>query len=99
VKTPARHALTIALVATALCVDRAVANAPALRPQVAEAAGRLVSRLSIRLCRVMPALRVVETRNHGSIEPLASATLRPSFTTGHDVRLLPLLLRLPPPQN
>ena len=96
-KRPARHVLTIALVATALCADRAVASAPALRPAVADVAGDLVTRLSVRFARVVPAVRVVEVRTFDRVEPSPTIRTDDLTSTGFTTRLLPQFLRLPPP--
>jgi hypothetical protein len=94
-----RQVVAIALVAAALCADRAVAAAPAIRPQVGSVAGRLVSKLSVTFRRVVPAACVYQTRceqtvssNVDSKRPIsddASACL--------GMRLSPLLTHLPPP--
>jgi hypothetical protein len=92
-----RHLVAITLVATALCADRALSAAPVLRPQVATAAGKLVSRLSVSLRRVVPSVRVYESRRDG----LADSYVKSSWTSDASVRLgaelSPLLLHLPPP--
>ena len=93
-----RHFLAITLVAAALCADRAAAAAPALRPQVASVASRLVTRLSSTFRRVMPAARVYESARNG-LQPQASTVLVTVVETSPDLnlRLSPLLLHLPPP--
>jgi hypothetical protein len=91
-----RHVLAITLVTVALCADRAVAAAPVLRPQVASAAGKLVTRLSVTFRRVVPSVRVYQTSGESVavLAPVAPAIdQRPSF----GLRLSPMLLRLPPP--
>ncbi len=95
-----RHVLAIALVATALCADRAVAAAPALRPQAGSVAGRLVSRLSTSFRRVVPSVRVYETRRDGFAPASVSSIPMDFDSAGFRPRLLsPLQLRLPPPQR
>ena len=93
-----RQVVAIALVAAALCADRAVAAAPTVRPQVASAAGRLVARLSNRFQRVVPAIRVYELRRDGVV---GNSSLRlPSHAIAGIPglsELSPLLLNLPPP--
>lgn len=95
---PSRRILAITLVASALCADRAIAASPALRPQVASVAGRLVSRLSINLRRVVPSAKVYQTRHEGAAGLLRQPRLevvQPDRSLA--IRLSPLLLRLPPP--
>jgi hypothetical protein len=91
-----RHVLTIALVATALCADRAVAAAPALRPQVASVAGKLVTRLSVSFKRVVPSIRVYETHRQTVVPLIAHAPISDE-TVCYGIRLSPLVQRLPPP--
>jgi hypothetical protein len=91
-----RQVLAIALVATALCADRAVASAPSLRPQVSSAAGKLVTRLSVSFKRVVPAVRVYENRRDGAVSQANDFPVR-DLPVAVSARLSPLLLRLPPP--
>jgi hypothetical protein len=91
-----RQVVAIALVAAALCADRAVASATPVRPQASSAAGRLVARLSTRFQRVVPAVRMYETRRDGVI-PTDSPQRPAAATAGYRLRLSPLLLTLPPP--
>lgn len=93
---PLRHALAIALVASALCADRASAIAPALKPEMVSAAGRLVSRLSIRFNRVVAAVRVLQSVSPNRTQ--TALTMLPVATTaGFPLRLDSTLLHLPPP--
>jgi hypothetical protein len=95
---PSRRILAITLVATALCADRALPASPALRPQVGSVAGRLVSRLSVTLRRVVPAARVYQTRREGASSPSIQPRLEVARPIGSlAMRLSPLILRLPPP--
>jgi hypothetical protein len=91
-----RQVLAITLVAAALCADRAVAAAPAIRPQVATAAGRLVTRLTVRFRRVVPSARVYETRREG-LTPVWRDLPVSDSTTTFGTRLSHLVLRMPPP--
>src|SRR4051812_3888468 len=96
--TSARHrqVVAIALVAAALCADRAVTAAPVLRPCVSGVAGKLVQRLSTRFRQVVPAARVYEARRDVvEREPLPLASSH--TTAGFRPRLSPLITTLPPP--
>jgi hypothetical protein len=96
---PSRRILAITLVASALCADRAIAAAPALRPQVASVAGRLVSRLSVTFRRAVPSAKVYQTRREGVSGLLTQPRLKAAQPAGWlAMRLSPLLLRLPPPR-
>ena len=57
-----RHVIAITLLATVLCADWVVARLPVLRPQVASAVGKLVTRLSVTFRRVVPSVQVYQTR-------------------------------------
>jgi predicted solute-binding protein len=98
--TRSRKIIAVTLVAAALCADRAVSAAPALanpiRTEVANAAGKLVSRLSVSFRRVVPSVRVYETRHEGMSATSEIATDIQSAPFA-DLRLSPLLLHLPPP--
>jgi len=96
----ARKVLAVALVATALCADRAAYAAPALRPQAIERAGGIVQRLTARLSRVVSTVQIVEIRREGvvastfatsSVTSWQTTDLRPWLRYG------PALLPLPPP--
>jgi hypothetical protein len=91
-----RQVVAIALVAAALCADRAVASSPAVRPQASTAAGRLVARLSTRFQRVVPAVRFYETRRDGVVR-VDVRVVTSHRTAGFCPRLSPLVLTLPPP--
>jgi hypothetical protein len=94
----ARHILAVALVATALCADRTVAAAPNVRPQIASAACRLVSRLSVRFQRVVPGLKLYQPRAE-RFDDAASPVLAwdASETLGYRRALSPIEFSLPPP--
>ncbi len=95
----ARQVLAVALVATALCADRAATAAPALRPQSIERAGGIVQRLTARLSRVVSTVKIVEIRREGTatiiqkrfVSALRTADLRPCLRFG------PALFPTPPP--
>ncbi|WP_428938037.1 hypothetical protein [Fontivita pretiosa] len=91
-----RQVLAIALLAAALCADRAVAAAPALRPRVTTVASRLVTRLSVSFSRVVPSVRFFETRRLGIVAESPRIEISDASEC-HRLRLSPLLLRLPPP--
>src|SRR3954471_12239275 len=95
-----RHVLAVALVATALCADRAIAAAPTVRADMAAtAAGRLVTRLSVRFRRVVPSVRLYQSRQD-ALKPAAAQTrIAPDFApaTPHQSLLDPFQFRLPPP--
>jgi hypothetical protein len=94
-----RQVIAIALVAAALCADRAVAAAPTERPQAQSVAGRFVSRLSVTFRRVLPGARVYQTRCDQTIvpQPVASRPNHDDVSAGLRTRLSPLLIHLPPP--
>jgi hypothetical protein len=94
---PSRRILAITLVASALCADRALAASPMLRPQVASAAGRLVSRLSVSLRRSVPSARVYQVRREGAAAQAVPQLSSPLPARSLGVQLSPLVLRLPPP--
>jgi hypothetical protein len=96
-----KQLLVIALVAATLCAEQALAAAPSARLQTRTVAGRLVTRLSVSLQRVVPSVRVYETRRDGVVQSTASI-LPP--TASRDLPLwlrketTPYKFRLPPPQ-
>src|SRR4051812_22467410 len=92
-----RKILAITLVAAALCADHAVSAAPTLRPQVSSAAGRLVTRLSVSLRRVVPSVRFYETRRDGYASAAQGHESAPPLIASCSALLSPLLLHLPPP--
>ncbi|HVT90308.1 MAG TPA: hypothetical protein VHD56_15760 [Tepidisphaeraceae bacterium] len=93
---PARKFLVIALVASALCADQAVA-APMVRQQSSASTGGLVTRLSVSLRRTVPAVRVVETRRLDQVESIVPSQV--DYRTSPCVRsiLLASQFPLPPP--
>jgi hypothetical protein len=100
-----RQVLVLTLVATALCADRVVTAAPALRAQlsptadpIARLASHLGGKLSGAFRRVVPAVRLsYSSREATSAAPrpaVPPALLRPVL---HLVQGSPFQFRLPPP--
>ena len=92
-----RRFLMVAFVATTLCVDRASIAAPTLRPQMADVARKLTSRLVVSFRRSIPAthFRALRRDEHPilafvlpCIEPRQAA---------HQCESWPFQYRLPPP--
>ena len=94
-----RQVLAVLAVTTALCADQVSAAAPSLRPQVADLAGRLVTRLTQSFGRTVAGATQLAPRQQ---------TLGARVTPGTPVRsvealsflqhqLSPLQFRLPPP--
>ena len=84
------------LVATALCADRVVVSAPALRPDATAAARTLVGRLTVSFRRSVSVARVYQDRCDQD-----RAVVTPVVLTGPAVvrpfPLSPFQFRLPPP--
>jgi hypothetical protein len=94
-----RQVLAVLAVTTALCADQVTASAPTLRPQVAELAGRIVTRLTQSFGRtvtdaaqVLPRQRVLTGRT-APRSFLASVGVPPF---AHQP-ISPFQFRLPPP--
>ena len=89
-------------VTTALCADRVAAAAPAVaaaRPHVGQVAGRLVNRLTERLCRAVAGTLPSPLRRHapaGRVAPSRPAVRRDEPLPVHPP-LSPFQFRLPPP--
>ena len=101
-KLRASRQLVVAMVvATALCADRAASAAPgalaSARPQVAQIAGRLVSRLSVSFRRVMPGVRLHEGRTVGATRPRSTELPTRIESDAPPPTLSPFHFRLPPP--
>ena len=95
-----RHVLAVALVATALCADRAIAAAPTVRADMAAtAAGRLVSRLSVRFRRVVPSVRLYQSRQDALKPALVQTHVAPDAEPTNLSPSLqsPFQFPLPPP--
>jgi hypothetical protein len=93
-RTP--HYLAIALVATALCADRAMAASPVVRRPAESVASRIVAKLTVSLRRVAPSIRLGEFRQ-GAAASAVVVLIEPQSARLHGARLSPLLLHLPPP--
>jgi hypothetical protein len=86
-------------VTTALCADQVSASAPALRPQTASLAGRIVSRLTQSFGRTVADASQVQPRNQALARPAAdraTVTWVPLQVATHQP-LSPFQFRLPPP--
>jgi hypothetical protein len=95
--TKTRYAIAMTVVmSAALCADRVAVAAPQARAQQpASVASRVMDRLSLSLRRVVPSIRVIETRREGT-------TLEPTVSAPEAVRvarqpITPFQFRLPPP--
>lgn len=86
----------VAFVAVALSADRAIAAAPALRPEMAETARKVVNRIVVSFRRTIPTIRLAAARRH------SSETQQSGFVAVVDQWLYqhafsPFEFRLPPP--
>jgi hypothetical protein len=91
-----RHIIAVTLMATAICANRAIAAAPVEQP-VAQFAGRLMERLSVRLRRVLPAARLYQPR-HAQAQPENEEVWSGGQGVGiRQVSFSPFYFRLPPP--
>jgi hypothetical protein len=91
-----RTILTMTLVATALCADRAATAAPQLRPQVADVARQVVQRLTVSFQRTLPAVCLHQPHQRGA----ALHAIRPPAPAPAHIRWMPFSpfqFRLPPP--
>jgi hypothetical protein len=93
----ARHVIAVTLMATAICADRSLAAAPT-EPQASHLAGRIITRLSIKLRGVVPAVCIYKPRQFGLACARAAAPrfnlIRADFVSP---QLSPFQFRLPPP--
>src|SRR5437660_322024 len=93
----ARYLLVATLLVSALCADRAMAAAPALRPEVVQLAERLVTRLSVSFSRAVSTVRLFAERQHSDAFA-ANRSLPTSWTApAHPQPISPFQFRLPPP--
>ena len=95
--TRTRYAIAMTVVmSAALCADRVAAAAPQARQaQPASVASRVMDRLSLSLRRVVPSVKVIETRREGTtVEPIVAAP-QPVLVTRQPIS--PFQFRLPPP--
>jgi len=92
-----RQVLLALTVTTALCADQVAVAAPTLRPQVAELAGQIVTRLSRSFRQSVNVELPVHARQHPA--PAARAelcVLSPEDSVPHRP-VSPFQFRLPPP--
>ncbi len=90
--------LAVAVVAAALCADRAAAATPTLRPQVGEMARQLAGRLTGAFRRAIPSARFHQDRQERPMVRVATPRRGPVVLgVVHRAELSELLLRLPPP--
>ena len=93
-----RHVLAAVVVATALCADRVATAAPQARPQVANLARAVASKLSASFRRVVPTIRFIEDRRVGAVLTTGLRPLKVGSPTGtHASDASPFRFRLPPP--
>ena len=91
-----RQVLLALAVTTAVCADHVSAASPALRPQVAQLAGRIVNKLSNSFRRVVSVELPVHARHRSGMAGSPVAAL----ADARDVvrrPLSPFQFRLPPP--
>ncbi|HEX3357525.1 MAG TPA: hypothetical protein VHS31_11190 [Tepidisphaeraceae bacterium] len=89
--------IAVALVATALCADRAIAAAPEARPQMS-VAGRIVERLTSGLRRAVSRVRIYQAREEvGSAKPQAAKCDARVVVVGLHPNFGVFEFRLPPP--
>ena len=96
--TRTRYAIAMTVVmSAALCADRGVAvAAPShARPQPASVASRVMDRLSLSLRRVVPSVKVIETRREGKAFEAPFAIPEPILVAQRPIS--PFQFRLPPP--
>src|SRR5262245_5039944 len=92
-----RQLIAVALVATALCADRAVAAAPEVRVE-GSIASRIVSRITTGLRRAVSSVRIYEPRQETSaLRPLAVSRIDNVAVVVVHPTLSPFESRLPPP--
>jgi hypothetical protein len=89
--------LAAVVVATALCADRAATAAPQARPQVAQLARSVASKLSASFRRVVPTIRFVEDRRAVSVASVLPSAEAGWPTVTHASAASPFRFRLPPP--
>lgn len=87
----------VAFVATAISADRLSAAAPALRPQMSEAARKLAGRLVISFRRTVPSVRLVAFRRDERPQPASPPVFLDRPPVVHCHELSPFQHRLPPP--
>jgi hypothetical protein len=93
----ARHILAVVAVTTALCADQVIAAAPMARPQVADMAARLVTRLSQTFRRTVPNAVRPAVRSRYVPSEAAAPVIQPDTLLALNCELSPFQFRLPPP--
>jgi hypothetical protein len=93
----AKHVVAVMVVATALCADQVAAAQPSHRAGMGEAARQLASRISIKLQRVVPAVRIQFASRTAFSLPCEAPLLNANPLVSHDWPLSPFQFRLPPP--
>ena len=85
------------VMSAALCADRAAAvpMPQHARPQPASVASRVIDRLSLSLRRVVPSVKVIETRREGKVVVAPVTTPQPVLAAQRPIS--PFQFRLPPP--
>jgi hypothetical protein len=92
-----RHLIAVALVATALCADRAVAAAPEVRSE-GSVAGRIVSRITTTLRRAVSSVQIYESRQDTITPgPLAASRISDALVAEFHATFSQFQFRLPPP--
>jgi hypothetical protein len=92
-----RQLIAVALVATALCADRAVAAAPEVRTE-GSIASRIASRITTGLRRAVSSIRIYEPRQETrGLRPLAASRIDNVSVVVVHPTLSPFESRLPPP--
>lgn len=94
-----RQMMAVALVATALCADRAASAAPAFRPQVGEMARQIAGRLAGSFRRVVAPARLDQARQERATDRVALGLVHLILPAAaiHPAELCEFYLRLPPP--
>jgi hypothetical protein len=96
-RSRSQKVLAVAFLATALCADRAITAAPTFRQETTAGtfAGRLVTRLTVGLRRVVPSTRVYQSRREEAAGE--EAVIAPAPVAALPQLLSPFEFRLPPP--
>jgi hypothetical protein len=93
-----RQVLLALTVTTALCADQVAVAAPAMRPQVAELAGRIVTRLTRSFRQVVAVELPVHARQRSGQASDDARFVDRSLDVRHP-ELSPFQFRLPPPSR
>jgi hypothetical protein len=92
-----RQALAVAMLATALCADRAAAGLPQLRPQVTEMARQFVDRLTRGFRRSVRSMPIAQSRGEGRFARIVAPLVTWVRVIVHPSSAGPFRFRLPPP--